>query len=815
MRVRPARLRVPRRFAKTTVRRGASQGILGISSFFPFYWGFNFIAISAAVSVSVWQRMWILETFGWGLAIGVPFLLVTGMALRTDPRLLFIHWRRWLAVGFLGAAAWALLGFHHTWTEVFERESLGGQAGRFLLAGGGAGGVGLVVLYLLAGSILLAPGFALRLSRRSGRGLRQAVVAAGTTMYASGKKARFFANGGLLWLKRGTIKVAQGVPHRRIFTLTDTSPTVPPARAQEPNYDNEDLERDVSDIPEHLQVRLNEVWSPPLQNSLNELWPPGTRNQEKPEEGRSARANNDKDLAMALERAAVRLKPNGWKLPPLEVLDEVPEARVSEAEREKKAQTIEETLGSFGVEVKVVEINPGPAVTQFGVEPGWIKRTKEVKERDRAGQLKLDRDGNPVVKRVEVARSRVKVDSILNLEKDLALALAAPIRMEAPVVGKSMVGIEVPNSKLGLVGLREVLESPQFQRVSTKTKLAIALGKGTGGEPVVFDLAKMPHLLVAGATGSGKSVSLSAMLYCLLMQCTPEELRLILVDPKRVELQVFDGVPHLRLPVITETDKVLAVLRWASEEMDSRYKQLQAAGARNIENYNRLHKGKDFMPFLIIAIDEMADLMVTAPVDIEHSVTRLAQLGRAAGIHLLVATQRPSVDVITGLIKANFPARVSFNVTSVVDSRTILDSGGAEKLLGRGDMLFLPPDAPKPKRLQGCFISEREMGLVTRFWREQRASGHPQQLTDEEVMDKLVGVSSAKKDPLLEKARQLAHTHSQISTSLLQRRLGVGYPRAAKLMEHMEEEGLVAPRGKGESRETVVPAVEVDEGGDT
>jgi S-DNA-T family DNA segregation ATPase FtsK/SpoIIIE len=394
------------------------------------------------------------------------------------------------------------------------------------------------------------------------------------------------------------------------------------------------------------------------------------------------------------------------------------------------------------------------------------------------------------------------VDRIASLANDLALALASPsIKIEAPVPGKPMVGIEVPNTTAALVSLRDVIESAPFQRLRPKTKLPLALGKGVSGESLIADLTKMPHLLVAGATGSGKSIFLKSLIITLLLHATPEEVRLLLVDPKRVELVDFRNVPHLVSPVIVDRDKSLATLKWLNREMDHRYDKLAALGARDIESYNRNPRVGEPLPYIILIVDELAELMAAAPDEVERMICRLAQLARATGIHLVLATQRPSVDVVTGLIKANFPARISFAVASQVDSRTILDSAGAEKLLGRGDVLFLPADAPKPKRLQGSFISEPEIERVVSFWISQRGRpAYVPQLVEDLTKEP---APARTEDPLLAKARQLASEHGRLSTSFLQRRLGVGYPRAARLMDLLEEEGTVATGEPGKSREVL------------
>ncbi|MBA7617749.1 hypothetical protein ES703_25066 [subsurface metagenome] len=474
---------------------------------------------------------------------------------------------------------------------------------------------------------------------------------------------------------------------------------------------------------------------------------------------------------------------DGWRLPPIDILDRSPEVQFSQADNVQRARLIEEALASYGVEAKVAQINEGPTVTQFGIEPGWDRRTKEIRERDR--------DGNVKVRREEVSKTRVKVDRINSLANDLALALAAPsIRIEAPVPGKSIVGIEVPNTVSSMVSLRGVIETSVFQKMEARSKLSLALGKGAGGEAVTADLARMPHLLVAGATGSGKTVCLNSIICCLLLYNTPNDVRFIMIDPKRVELTMFNSIPHLAVPVIVDTDKALGALRWLSQEMNERYQKLATASSRNIEGYNKTRQGDAKMPYMILIIDELADLMMSGGDEVEQSLCRLAQLSRAVGIHLVVATQRPSVDVVTGLIKANFPTRISFAVTSQVDSRTIIDGGGAEKLLGKGDMLYMPTEAGKPKRLQGCFVSDAEVERLVYLWGSQRR----EEATSLNIEGLALAHTTARKggfpeDSLLEAARQLAREHEHISTSYLQRKLHIGYPRAARIMEQLDEEG--------------------------
>ena len=477
------------------------------------------------------------------------------------------------------------------------------------------------------------------------------------------------------------------------------------------------------------------------------------------------------------------LTPGGWQLPPIDILDRPAEVKLDKEDIDQRARLIEQALASYGVETRVVQINIGPTVTQFGVEPGWDKKYKEIRERGR--------DGSYETRTEEVSRTRVRVERITSLASDLALALAAPsIRIEAPVPGKPVVGIEVPNTVFGSVALRSVIETAAFQKIQARSKLAIALGKGAGGEAVAGDLTKMPHLLIAGATGSGKTVCLNSIVCCLLLHNSPDDVKFIMIDPKRVELVTFNGMPNLLAPVVVDAAKAVKALRWLNHEMDGRYRQFAQVGARNIEGYNKDRPPGEQMPYLVLIIDELADLMMTAFDEVEHTLCRLAQLARATGIHLVVATQRPSVDVVTGLIKANFPTRISFAVTSHVDSRTILDMVGAEKLLGRGDMLYMPTETGRPKRLQGNLVSDAEIERLVYFWGNQRQIAVSSVDFDEVTERPVGGRIAPAPDPLLEEAMRLAQEHKHISASFLQRRLRIGYPRAARLMEALEQAGL-------------------------
>ncbi|MEK7065411.1 MAG: DNA translocase FtsK, partial [Patescibacteria group bacterium] len=438
-------------------------------------------------------------------------------------------------------------------------------------------------------------------------------------------------------------------------------------------------------------------------------------------------------------------EPMLWEYPPLSLLSDGPGQKADRGDMRRNAQIIEKTLEGFGITAKVTEVNTGPAVTQYAME---------------------------------IALG-TKVSKITSLSSDLALAIAAPtgqVRIEAPIPGRSLVGIEIPNRGLEFVTLKKMLTSDILHKA--KSKLAVALGLDVSGSPVITDIGKMPHVLVAGTTGSGKSVLINAWICSFLFRTTPQEVRLIMVDPKRVELAGYNGIPHLLTPVIVEPDKILSALRWAMTEMENRYKRFAEVGVRNIDSFNEL-SGFQAMPFIVILVDELADLMAYAPVEVEDAICRLAQMARATGIHLVIATQRPSVDVITGLIKANIPSRIAFNVSSMIDSRVIIDMPGAEKLLGRGDMLYVPPDQSKPSRIQGTFVSEHEVGRVVEFL---KAKNVPVEYTEEVTTQPLTGWKrgaggiaggGAGRDPLFEDALRLICQHDKASASLLQRRLSV------------------------------------------
>lgn len=469
-----------------------------------------------------------------------------------------------------------------------------------------------------------------------------------------------------------------------------------------------------------------------------------------------------------------------WEYPPLSLLADTIGGKADRGDVKKNADIIEQTLESFGIKARVVEVNGGPAVTQYAIE-------------------------------IAVG---TKLSKITTLQNDLALALAAPtgqIRIEAPIPGRNLVGIEIPNRSPEFVSLKKMLTSKQLKH--SPSKLAIGLGLNVAAETVISDIEKMPHVLIAGATGSGKSVSINAFLCTILFRASPEEVKLLLVDPKRVELTGYNGIPHLLTPVIVDPAQVISALKWTVKEMERRYKVFAEVGARNIQGYNEL-SGFQAMPYLLIVIDELADIMLFSPSEVEEAITRLAQMARATGIHLIVSTQRPSTDVITGLIKANIPCRIAFSVTSMVDSRVILDMPGAEKLLGKGDMLYTPPDQAKPTRIQGTYVSDREIDALIRWLKEKGV----QPTYDDAVTQKyqtgrgpvgdLAGPGGENLDEQFEEAVRIVTMHDRASASLLQRRLSVGYARAARILDQLQHYQIVGPAEGSKPREVLIKNAE-------
>jgi len=465
-----------------------------------------------------------------------------------------------------------------------------------------------------------------------------------------------------------------------------------------------------------------------------------------------------------------------WEYPSLDLLPETSGGKADRGDPKQNAHTIEKTLESFGVKAQVVEVNPGPAITQYALE---------------------------------IALG-TKLSKITALQNDLALALAAPgqIRVEAPIPGRSLVGVEIPNHTPEFVTLRQILKDEKFQK--TKNKLTVALGLDVSGNPQFVDISKMPHTLIAGSTGSGKSVCINTFLISLLFHNAPNELKLILVDPKRVELSLYQDIPHLLTPVIVDLDKVLSSLKWAISEMERRYKTFASVAVRNIESYNEV-SGFQAMPYIVIVIDEMADLMMFSPKEVEDAICRLAQMARATGIHLVLATQSPRVDVITGLIKANIPCRIAFNVTSMIDSRVIIDSPGAERLLGKGDMLYIPPDQSKPSRIQGAFVSEKEVKKVVEYLKSKGAPvQYTQEVTSMPLIHNIKGsqTGSGGDDEMVKQAIKVIVENNTASASFLQRKLSIGYSRAARIIDILQERGIVSAPDSSKSREVLIRNVD-------
>ncbi len=675
-----------------------------------------------------------LSALGYGLAPVALWVGCFALAVRYKRAWVRRFWRGWLGSAISVAIALAILSMFNASSGVMQDASFGGNWGQYLGGKPTALGSLKVVALILLSPLLLYP-------RRSGRVYRRV----GDHVFG------FLATGSKLL----TIQLASRV-QAMVARPSSGEPQDQPRGTlmRKASISSKKSWRSMFGVPSQPQpdAPLKEVEADEEPKAVEVVEP------------KQEVVHKNKDL--------------GWQLPSLELLGRGEDHPVPPAALQEIAQHIEDTLADHRVEVAVEDIRAGPRVIRFGLVPGWIKKYREAK-----GAKARSSDSPPV----EI--SRVTVQSILVREKDLALALKTPyLRLEAPVPGESLVGLEMPSPYPRRVVLRSMAESPTFQKIAAKGGLPVALGEDTAGEPVVADLSELPHLLIAGATGSGKSVCINSVVASLLLTSKPDKLRMLMVDPKRVELTPFNGIPHLISPVIVDTDQVLVVLKAVQNEMLRRYKLMEEVGVRNLEGYNK--KAKDQIPALVIIIDELADLMMAAAYEVEQGLVRLAQLGRATGIHLILATQRPSVNVVTGLLKANVPARIAFAVASQVDSRVILDSVGAEKLLGKGDMLLLTSDSPKPKRVQGTFVHDREIEKLVEFWKIQSGP----QLAEIPLDEDAYSASEEDEDygdDILDRARELAERYQQLSPSVLQRRLQIGYPRAVELIEHLKDEGLI------------------------
>ncbi len=714
--------------------------------------GLVVVAILLGLGLYFWanpgSRHSVLEALGYGL---IPASLVTIgflVCLRYRTRSIFVHWRVWVCWFALAVVSIGVLSLFYASTGTLSYVSMGGNWGQVV----GGSPLWLAILKIGAVCVLLPPllyprriGHAyLIFLRNLGLGLRHAAtfacVAAVLIVGYCSSVAKLTGRG-----CAGAWRLVKR----------------PASGPSEDAYDT---------------ARNSHVADPAADGNraVSTFW---------------AQADEDDTMeAPDLDEPAgvVPARPNKsrWSLPSMDSLAPPEPREQSQAPLEQMARHVEESLAEHGVHVEVKDIKAGPRIVQFGLVPGWAGR--------KAGNYQSS-DGDGADGQTG-ARARVKVQSILSREKDLALALQTPyLRIEAPVPGEALVGIEVPTPAPSKVHLREVMESPPFVKIISRGGLPVALGQDTGGASVAMDLASLPHLLIAGATGSGKSVCINSIVASLLLTKPPDQLRLLMVDPKRVELTPFNKIPHLVAPVIVDADEVTSALRAMLREMNRRYKQMEESGTRNISGYNS--KSSDPMPYLVIIVDELADLMIAGGFEVEQSLVRLAQLGRAAGIHLVLATQRPSVQVVTGLLKANIPARVAFAVASQVDSRVILDVVGAEKLMGKGDALLLNSDSPKPRRVQGTLVYDEEIEEMVRFWQEQK--GPPLDeipMGDDEDEDE--GAEWGIEDRIMEQARDVALRNPHVSSGYMTRRFKIGEQRANQIMDALEEEGLVIPSGR-------------------
>ena len=699
------------------------------------------LAAGLGFGLSSDAREWALGALGYGWIPVAGWLIAATATLRYRRQTLVRYWRWWVGAAASVTITVAALSFFSTGDGVLSEASLGGHWGKVL--GGTPFPLGLLKMIAI---IFLTP--LLVYPQRAGR----------SYLLVLRKVGRASRSGAMyLYLAADRLAHFLGRRLRRVFVSLVQALRVRLGKRSSPSRTGASSTHLAPAAP----TGVPDLWAGTSPGTIPRLEPTKPPPQPGPEEG----------TALTLPWKSK------WHLPSIKLLSPAELHDPSRAPLEKMARHIENTLAEHGVMVEVKDIKAGPRVVRFGMVPGWVPKRGEP---DKGGAGFGPGE-----------RSRVKVQSILTREKDLALALKTPyLRIEAPVPGESLVGLEVPTPSPSKVTLRTVMDTQAFQKVSAKGGLPLAVGQDTGGNPVVMDLTVLPHVLIAGATGSGKSVCINSIVASLLLTRPPDQLRILMVDPKRVELTPFNGIPHLITPVIVETDEVITALRALMREMLRRYKQMEETGARNITGYNA--KARDRIPYLVLIVDELADLMIAGGFEVEQNLIRLAQLGRATGIHLVLSTQRPSVNVVTGLLKANIVARVAFAVASQVDSRVILDAAGAEKLLGKGDMLLLNNDSPKPRRVQGTLVYDEEIARLAAFWQQQQGPPLPvipiddprDAVLDEDQLDQRT----------LDQARELALRNPYLSGSFLERRLKIGGRRAAQIMEVLEDEGLVIPR---------------------
>ena len=731
------------------------------------------MSVGLVLAFSEGAREWTIQALGYGWVPAGLFAAVAISTLRYNRRILFIHWRRWIVAATLAAMSIGVLSTIFPSDGVLKDVGLGGRWGSVLggapavLAGFKIVGMALVV------PLIVAPKKAGRFYLRYFKQLLSGIQLGLICLYIGAHRSGRFLEQRYRILHYGMHRQSSG---GNLLKMLVVGPSNAPIRARAYQVNPgpaPDLEFD-----------------PESNGSLEPVAPPDSGGEDEDEwampgsgliptwDSKAPTSENAPSPSRA--KGSVKGSKGGWQIPSVDPLAPPDPHHAPEAALQEMARLVETTLGDHGVQVEVTDVKAGPRILRFGLVPGWVTKRGDA---GRGGSGR-ERDASDLS---AVERSRVKVQSILIREKDLALALKTPyLRIEAPVPGEALVGLEVPSPSPSKVHLREVMESPAFRKLADKGGLPIALGQDTGGSPVVLDLAALPHMLIAGATGSGKSVCINSIVASFLLTKTPDQLRILMVDPKRVELTPFNGIPHLIGPVIVDADEVNTSLRGLIREMLNRYKLMEETGVRNIEGYNK--RAKEKMPFLVLIVDELADLMMVGGFEVEQNLVRLAQLGRATGIHLVLATQRPSVNVVTGLLKANIPARVAFAVASQVDSRVILDAVGAEKLLGKGDMLLLHNESPKPSRVQGALVYDKEIDKTVEFWLGQDG---PEvaviNLTAPETEENQDDLDSH----MMEEARGLAARNRQLTSSYLARRLKIGGSKAEEVMEALEEEGFI------------------------
>ncbi len=767
-----ARRRPTRRRRQTTPfvvsARFIREGLALVLLFLAILSVIALFAPDAGAIVAPWHGL-LSTLLGWGIAFAAPLLAGFAVMLwmKTMPA------ERWMAATGAALVALALLGVFHL---------VGGGADNAIEAGEGGGLLGLAVSGLLNGALgivgawvvlvlLAAVGLLLYfnmtigdlvagyLSERDERREQEAETARKVQRPRAADA-------------RGRAEAPEPEPEPRPGLIDRMRDRL--AGGQDSEDDSPLIVRRERPAPSGngTASRAVAIQPPPAAVTLAIAVPPSINELEHVEEEHLAEAASAETADAALEPVE-----RAWELPHLDLLADAPESSAAQLDLSSKGRRIRDTLADFGIGVKVARIQEGPVVTQYAldVDPG------------------------------------IKLSRIAGLADNLALALSArSILIEAPIPGEPFVGVEIPNSAFDLVTLKEVLGSKIHAEASERSKLAFALGQDVAGQPFSADLAKMPHLLIAGATGSGKSVCVNAIIDSFLVNATPAEVKLILIDPKRVELAQYKGIPHLLTEVIVEPDKAVNALKWTVGTMESRYAEFAARGVRNISAYNEaLRAGEPRMPFIVIVIDELADLMMISAYEVEATITRIAQLARATGIHLIVATQRPSVQVVTGLIKANIPSRIAFAMTSGVDSRTILDTNGAEDLLGRGDMLYQPIDAPRAVRLQGVLVTDPEIEALARHWRGQGGPQYKPEITAPRRDGKPGGRpgeddETDDADALYSQAVDIVRRSDKASASLLQRRLRIGYARAARILDQMEDRDVVGPADGSRFREVLI-----------